>query len=200
MPTIPSFLSRRGVTRKVLDAELTFFPLSMTTSLLFRSALKDLFKAIATFFFDDSSAARTVNKTQIIGEGKEPGTKTETSFQAIDPRLAEQRHLFRQAAIDSIVDTMLHPGNSLLYSTVIHDSLRVPSNEWPRTEDEARAYLNGVSADAFFELVMGVVEANKSVIDPLVQRLLSAREQLASAQQPLDPTQNKTPEAKSSGS
>jgi hypothetical protein len=162
------FLSDRGVTRSVLGRDLVFYPVTVWTAFKLKPLAKSIGKSLQTFF--SGGATLQTSKQQDVTEGTEGGAfQRVRELQAIDPKLAEMRHVYMQAAIDDLIDTAMQPDTAHLVVDVICDCLRNEGITPPKSTEEKRRFLENLSSDAFTEILMGIYEANKAIFSPLVQ-------------------------------
>ena len=98
--------------------------------------------------------------------GKDGAFQIDDQKLPIDPKLHEQIHLHTQAAIDDLLDTLLHEDQQTLLVDIIFNSLRMP--KLPNDSDKKK-WLDNVDACSLMQFVTGLIGANKKMFDPLAQ-------------------------------
>jgi hypothetical protein len=188
-----SFLSDRSVTSTVAGRDLKFFPVSVWTALKLRKISSTIAKSAAVLF-EGGEALRSSKFREVYegGKGGDGGIQRDREMQAIDPKLAEMRHLHRQAAIDDLLNTLMLEENGFLLADFIKDSLREESIDFSNSSDGRRKFLETLSVDILAEIVAGLIQANKAVFDPLVAWV---REMIARAQRANEASQSNKPTA-----
>lgn len=170
------------IEHKVGDNTLKFYPISVKTLFKLKAFLGPFGKAIATFTAsnqnDQARIGREMNAPYVGDDGKPYKIAqsdksfalvrdTETTIEAIDPKLAEVREAQRLRAIENITTMLSEEKNLETIAEIVIDSLRFPDRPPP-----AQEFIREVPVPLMFEFVMGVIHANKGVFAP-VGKLLS---------------------------
>lgn len=164
--SIPTFLSDRSVTLPVEGQDHKFYPVSVKTVFKLRTVGKTLGKALQALFAggkEDSS-----QKSSEIAETAPGGAyQKNLSIDAISPELAELRYKQKQKAIEDLMDAILSEDSSFLLVDLVVDSMRDAGFPKNMSTSQKAEWLQNCSATAMVEMVIGVIEANKSLFSPL---------------------------------
>lgn len=173
-----TFLSSSKVTREVLGQPVDFYPITVYQLFQLRKIGKTVTKAVAVLLGGNSGTKDTKKKETYdkAAAGEMPAMQSENETRAMDPRLYETIHLHRQAAIDDVIDTLMQDESMGILCDVIHDSMR--SKDKPKDTAGKIKFMQDITGDALTQILLGILEANKSMFDPLGQWGKAALERL----------------------
>lgn len=164
--SIPTFLSDRSVTMPVEGVEHRFYPVSVKTIFRLKTVSKTIAKSIQALL--SGGKEDTTQKSSEIAETAPGGAyQKNISIDAISPELAELRYKQKQKALEELVDTVLSEDSSFLLVDMIADSMRDAGFPKNMSTSQKAEWVGNCSATALVEMIIGVIEANKSLFSPL---------------------------------
>lgn len=136
--------------------EITFYPLPVGPLLKVKNTLKEAAPFMATCFgnSDGDQDVDSMETVKEVGEGVYP--VTQRTVKAISPSTASHRFKQRKESIESLVDALTSDATKNLIADIIIASA---SDEFK--EEDRSMLTDEVPATVLFELVTGVIEANK---------------------------------------
>lgn len=164
--SIPTFLSDRSATMPVDGQDHKFYPVSVKTIFKLKTVGKTIAKAVQALL--SGGKEDTSQKSSEIAETAPGGAyQKNLSIDAISPELAEVRYKQKQRALEDLVDAILSEDSSFLLVDMIVDSMRDAGFPKNMSTSQKAEWLQNCSGTAMVEMVIGVIEANKSLFAPL---------------------------------
>ena len=174
---MPTFIESDFITRQIGKKDFKFHKLSIGMLFELRKFATCLSQAIVVFIdsYTSRNDTETIERTVQSGVSQEvtnekgekqlvPLLDKEIKMGAIDPKLAEIRCGQKRRAVEDVIDAFASPENKIALGKIIRDSLRDDYDSTVSASD----VIDKLPAEAFPEILMGIAEANKGVLGPLV--------------------------------
>ena len=165
-----SFLEPAYVMHEVNGHVVRFYATSVGMIFKLKGLVGPLSHALAVLFSrnDTDTATKFMKDTT---NGIPQGEVHEV--EAIDPKLAGQRAIERQRALQQLVEAVCNKQNGLVLAEVILDSIREREDP-PAQQKQIAEFLQQLTVPITKELLMGVAKANQDVFGPLGERVRTA--------------------------
>lgn len=158
-----TFLTPNYIEHPVGGEPQKFWPLSIGAVFKLRRFAPPVAATLATLFDNKRNDFGQVHREV----PDKHGTSRETIIEPIARDLAELRHEKGKKAWEELLGTFTDTETMELIAELIMDSLRLEGNDRP----PAKEFMSAVPLTTLYDLMMGVIEANKGVLGPFSDQI-----------------------------
>lgn len=184
-----SFLSKKFVTRTIGDRSVKFYSCNASSLFALKEIVEPIAKGLVALFSANPNDVEITNQLQ---KDEKDGTLfTQDKSTAIDPELAKFRATQKITAITDILRGLGENVTKIVLAKLLMSSMRDEGFEKDPDDHVALAFFNETDLDSLGEMVSGLIEINKKMFAPFLNRLpekvkaaLRGVEDLASATEP----------------
>jgi hypothetical protein len=170
---LPAYTDR-SVRKTVCGTEQSFYPISADLLFSLRALAPPLASAFSAFMEGGAGKdQRILERTWGTKDAEEFGSHREVEPVSVEVTAARIKQ--REKAIQDLIGALLGEDSKALIGQIICDSVRTRTDEQLPTAAEGLEFFRRQNIESLKEYVEAVIEANRGVFGPLVERVSAMR-------------------------
>jgi len=176
---LPAYTDK-SVSRRVGDKDLTFYPVSPGMLFNLRRVAEPVAKVVAGFMGGDEAKDAGYENRVIKMHDDEGRPEEQTHVKTVPPTLdvVQYRDQQRSQRITEAIEALTSDQAQGVFGQIILDSLRPRDDRNQPTEAEGREFFCSISSDLLPGYCHGLLDANKEVLGPFVEKVAEMRKTL----------------------